>query len=93
MSTDPDFRQRGYGRATLAELLTWMRSTGITTVDLHATPDGEHLYRQMGFTEPADTALTLRLNRPVDPRPDDHSTSADSSPGADSGRHSRADSR
>lgn len=62
MSTDPAFRRRGYGRATLAALLDWMRSTGIAAVDLHATPDAEHLYRSVGFTESADTALTLRLD-------------------------------
>lgn len=61
MSSDPGFRRRGYAQATLTELLTWMRSSGITTVDLHATPDGENLYRQMGFTESVETALTLRL--------------------------------
>lgn len=62
MSTDPAFRRRGYGRATLVALLDWMRSTGLASVDLHATPDAEHLYRSIGFTEPADTALSLRLN-------------------------------
>ncbi len=34
-------KDRGYDRATLAALLAWLRSTGITTVDLPATPDGE----------------------------------------------------
>lgn len=62
MSTDPRFRRRGYGRRTLIALLDWMRSTGIGTVDLHATADGEHLYRALGFTEPTDPALTLRLD-------------------------------
>jgi ribosomal protein S18 acetylase RimI-like enzyme len=61
MSTDRTYRRRGYGRATLAALLGWLRSTGITTVDLHATPDGEPLYRSLGFTEPTDRALTLRF--------------------------------
>lgn len=61
-STDPGFRRRGYGRRTLTALLDWMRSTGISTVDLHATSDGEHLYRTMGFAEPTHRALTLHLN-------------------------------
>jgi hypothetical protein len=30
-------------------------------VDQPDGPDGEHLYRSLGFTEPAGTALTLRL--------------------------------
>ena len=61
MSTDPAYRRRGYGRATLVALLAWLRSTGITTVDLHATPDGESLYRSLGFAEPTEPALTLRF--------------------------------
>jgi GNAT superfamily N-acetyltransferase len=64
MCTDPAFRRRGYGRATLVTLLDWMRSNGIGTVDLHASPDGEHLYRAMGFAEPSYPALTLRLGSP-----------------------------
>jgi ribosomal protein S18 acetylase RimI-like enzyme len=61
MSTDPAYRRRGYARATLVALLAWLRSTGITTVDLHAPPDGESLYRSLGFTEPTEPALTLRF--------------------------------
>jgi ribosomal protein S18 acetylase RimI-like enzyme len=59
--TDPAYRRRGLSRATVVALLDWLRSTGITTVDLHATADGEHLYRSLGFTEPEDRALTLRF--------------------------------
>ena len=61
MCTDPEHRRRGYGRATLVALLAWLRSTGITTVDLHATPDGAPLYRSLGFAAPTDPALTLRF--------------------------------
>ncbi len=61
MSTDPASRRRGYARATLTALLEWMRAAGISTVDLHATTAAEHLYRTMGFSEPTDRALTLRL--------------------------------
>jgi GNAT superfamily N-acetyltransferase len=59
--TDPAYRRRGLSRATVTALLDWLRSTGISTVDLHTTPDGEHLYRSLGFTEPEDRALTLRF--------------------------------
>ena len=41
--------------------LEWMREAGVGTVDLHASPDGEPLYRSLGFTEPGQPALTLRL--------------------------------
>ena len=69
MSTDPAYRRRGYGRAALVALLAWLRSTGITIVDLHATPDGEPLYGSLGFTAPTDPALTLRFPAPSNSRP------------------------
>ncbi|MGI8680424.1 MAG: GNAT family N-acetyltransferase [Jatrophihabitans sp.] len=62
MCTEPDFRRRGFGRITLTALLDWMRSTDTKTVNLHASADGEALYRSFGFTDPAETALTLRLD-------------------------------
>ena len=59
--TDPAYRGRGYARATTEALLAWLRSTGVTTVDLHATPEAEPLYRSLGFRDPDDRALTLRF--------------------------------
>jgi GNAT superfamily N-acetyltransferase len=62
MSTAPEWRGRGCGRATLTALLDWMRSRGVQRVDLHATASGEPLYRSVGFTPPSQAALTLRLD-------------------------------
>jgi hypothetical protein len=45
----------------MSALVTWMRAAGIAAVDLHATRDGEPLYRSLGFTEPNTPSLTLRL--------------------------------
>lgn len=59
--TDPGYRGRGYGRATMSGLVAWMRAAGVSAVDLHATRDGEPLYRSLGFTEPNYRSLTLRL--------------------------------
>lgn len=61
MCTDPAFRQRGYARATLSAVIDWMRAAGVLSVSLHASPAGEHLYRSLGFTEPDNTYLTLKL--------------------------------
>jgi GNAT superfamily N-acetyltransferase len=61
MSTDAVYRRRGYGRATLVALLEWMRSTRVGRVNLHASADAEKLYRSLGFTDPQEPALTLRL--------------------------------
>jgi ribosomal protein S18 acetylase RimI-like enzyme len=60
VATDPGYRGRGYARATTSALLEWLRGTGISTVDLHATAQAEGLYRSLGFVEPADRALTLQ---------------------------------
>jgi len=49
--TDPARRRRGYARACTEALLAWFDARGVTRIDLHATPDGEALYRALGFTE------------------------------------------
>ncbi len=61
MSTDREYRRRGYGRVLLSAIIGWMRSGGVGIVHLHASGDGEALYRSFGFTEPQENALTLRL--------------------------------
>ncbi|WP_372411187.1 GNAT family N-acetyltransferase [Streptomyces luteireticuli] len=66
VSTDPRYRGRGFARATTEALLDWFAASGVTRVDLHATPDAERLYRSLGFTEHS-TALSLDLGRTVRP--------------------------
>ncbi|MBH1938058.1 GNAT family N-acetyltransferase [Streptomyces sp. AV19] len=61
VSTDPRYRGRGFARATTEALLEWFAASGVTRVDLHATPDAERLYRSMGFAEHS-TALSLDLS-------------------------------
>ncbi|HEY5026132.1 MAG TPA: GNAT family N-acetyltransferase [Acidimicrobiales bacterium] len=67
MSTEPDFRRRGLGRAVLRGLLEWFESQGVDNVELHASPDGRALYRSEGFWE-GNTGLALRRRR-WDPAP------------------------
>jgi ribosomal protein S18 acetylase RimI-like enzyme len=61
VSTDPDERHRGHARRTMTELVAWFRTTGISMVTLNAAPDGDRLYRSLGFIEPEDPELVLRL--------------------------------
>ena len=49
MSTDPEWRRRGYGRLVFEGLLGWFAELGITRIDLRATEDGRPLYEEFGF--------------------------------------------
>ncbi|GLW65550.1 hypothetical protein Arub01_37940 [Actinomadura rubrobrunea] len=51
MVTDPAYRRRGYGRAIMNGLLEWFRQRDVTRVNLHASPDGAPLYRELGFVD------------------------------------------
>jgi GNAT superfamily N-acetyltransferase len=57
MATDPDWRGRGVAAAVVEGLLAWFRERGVHAVDLHASKQGEPVYRALGFTENPYTAL------------------------------------
>ena len=57
VATDQDMRSRGFGRAVMVALVDWFDQEGVWAVDLHATPDGEPLYRDLGFVESHTVAL------------------------------------
>lgn len=59
--TDPAHRGHGHARAVTQALLDWFAGHGVTRVDLHATPEAEHLYRDLGFAEHS-TALSLDVS-------------------------------
>ncbi len=60
VSTDPAWRRRGMARAAVFLLLDELRRRGVRRVELHATPDGEPLYRSFGFL-PRGGGRELRL--------------------------------
>ncbi|GAA3034372.1 hypothetical protein GCM10020000_09600 [Streptomyces olivoverticillatus] len=60
--TDARYRGRGFARSTTEALLDWFADQGVTRVDLHATPDAEHLYRSLGFAEHS-VPLSLDVSR------------------------------
>jgi ribosomal protein S18 acetylase RimI-like enzyme len=64
MSTDPRFRRLGYARACLEALLASFRDeTEARVVKLNATNDGIALYRSLGFIEPGNPELQLKLDK------------------------------
>lgn len=67
MSTEPALRRRGLARAVLVGLLGWLESRGVDNVELHASPEGDALYRSEGFW--AGTGGVAMRRRPWDPPP------------------------
>jgi GNAT superfamily N-acetyltransferase len=51
VSTDPDYRRRGYARAAVEAALAWLDSCGVPQTELTASPMGHGLYRELGFQE------------------------------------------
>jgi ribosomal protein S18 acetylase RimI-like enzyme len=68
MSTDPAFRRQGMARAVLRAVLAWFSQRGVDNVELHATAEGEPLYRSECFWQ-GSGGLPMR-RRPWDPPPD-----------------------
>jgi GNAT superfamily N-acetyltransferase len=52
VSTDPDYRRRGYARAAIEATLEWLDSCGVPKTELTASMLGDDLYRELGFSEP-----------------------------------------
>jgi ribosomal protein S18 acetylase RimI-like enzyme len=51
VSTDPDYRRRGYGRAVVEATLEWLDSCGVPKTELTASSMGDDLYRELGFSD------------------------------------------
>jgi GNAT superfamily N-acetyltransferase len=60
--TDPDYRLRGYARATVQTLADWLTEQGCGLITLNASTDGAPLYRSLGFTT---NECAMRLIQPV----------------------------
>ena len=51
MCTEPDHQRMGLGAMVLDLLVDQVRQRGVSVVELHATTEGESLYRSRGFGE------------------------------------------
>jgi ribosomal protein S18 acetylase RimI-like enzyme len=61
VAVDLEWRKRGLGESILRYLLSEARTRGLERVDLNATPEGERIYRRLGFHE-VRSGVDLRLD-------------------------------
>jgi ribosomal protein S18 acetylase RimI-like enzyme len=61
VATETAFRRRGLARQVLRALLQWFDERRVPVIELHATPDGEPLYRSLGFGEESAIAMRRRV--------------------------------
>jgi GNAT superfamily N-acetyltransferase len=47
--TEREYRRRGLARRLMESVMVWARSVRLESLVLHAAPDGEALYRALGF--------------------------------------------
>ena len=59
--TIKEFRKNGIGSLLFQKLIDEAKQKELDKIELHATNDGEPIYRQFGFIEPHDKALEIIL--------------------------------
>ena len=57
---EPEFRRQGVARQLMLLIIKWLKDQNFSSVALHASPEGRHLYETLGF-EPTNE---MRLNLP-----------------------------
>jgi ribosomal protein S18 acetylase RimI-like enzyme len=62
VATEATYRRQGMARAVLQALLLWFEEQEVPVVELHATPDGEPLYRSLGFGQEGGLPLRRRAS-------------------------------
>ncbi len=61
MFTVKEFRKYGIGSLLCEKLIKEAKKRNLDKIELHATKDGDPIYRQFGFIEPHDKVLELLL--------------------------------
>jgi GNAT superfamily N-acetyltransferase len=63
MYTIKEFRSKGIGSLLFQKLIEEAKFRKLDRLELHATKDGEPIYRRFGFIEPHDKVLELILSK------------------------------
>jgi predicted acetyltransferase len=61
MFTVKDFRKNGVCSSIIQRLIDESKQNGLDRLELHASEDGEPIYKQFGFREPKEKALEIIL--------------------------------
>jgi len=61
MFTLKGYRNNGIGSLLFQKLIEEAEQRNLDRIELHATKDGEPIYRKFGFSEPHDKILELKL--------------------------------
>ena len=59
--TYPEYRNNGISTNIIKMIIEEARKRNVFTLDLLATENGEKIYRKIGFTEPEDKYMRLKL--------------------------------
>lgn len=62
MYTVPEHRGKGLCKTLLDKLVQTAKEHNISVLSLHASPDGEPVYRKYGFEEPFSPVLEMHLS-------------------------------
>lgn len=58
--TEPEVRQQGLARQLMLLMIQWLREQGLSSVVLHASDAGRHLYETLGFVPTNEMRLRLK---------------------------------
>jgi len=63
MYTAPQYRKQGLATEILNSLVEQAKKLGIVTIELHATADGEPVYKKYGFKLHAEPTYRMYINK------------------------------
>jgi GNAT superfamily N-acetyltransferase len=58
--TEPEFRGQGLARRLMLLMIQWLKDQGLSSVVLHASDAGRHLYETLGFIPTNEMRLALK---------------------------------